>query len=340
MRQTAPLRTSIQLPVPGAHRLVRYTSFFETHGQPLIDLSLYVSSENYHASTRPAYSNILQWPNTWLLPPKRRAAAKVRTDHLSFSSLDLDTPNTDEATRPQFAAGTAIPKFVQSTQQSVSSLVKQPQHVTRFRLDTLAETFFEPLAQLQDGKYYFLSAERMTSLDCLALGYLSLALVPEVPHSWLSQLMKSRYPSLCHSVEGLAQDCFGIALNAKGRVSQSNESGGRLPWKEPGAEPLQVSVRIRSSLENLPYIGALYHPKPLQRSSTKSHEELIRVPVLPTMLVGLAASVTALASYVLYTGELPSPFRTTWPLIGRQRSQRLSDMGDAGAMLGAFKFRT
>ncbi|KAL9016837.1 MAG: hypothetical protein Q9185_005834 [Variospora sp. 1 TL-2023] len=311
-----------------------YTSFIEAHGQPLIDLSLYVSSENYYASTRPAYSHLLRWPQTWLLPPKRRAAAKARTDHLNLSSLDLDTWNGEEANEAQFAAGTEIPKLARLTQQRVSSLVKQPQHATRFRLNSLAEAFLEPLAQLLQGQRYLLHGDQMRSLDCLALGYLSLALLPEVPQSWLSQSMKSSYQPLCRYVETLAEDCFGDIRPTKDRP------GRTLPWKDPRTDNIEVSIRIRSSLESLPYVGALYHPTPLQQSTTTSHDHLSRVPVLPTMFVGLAASVTALASYVLYTGKIP-PFlhHLNWPSLGRQRSSRLVDLGEAGAMLGAVRFR-
>ncbi|KAL8700611.1 MAG: hypothetical protein Q9201_005353 [Fulgogasparrea decipioides] len=317
-----------------------YTSFLETHGQPLIDLSLYVSSENYHASTRPAYSHILQWPNTWLLPPQRRAAAKGRTDHLHFTSLDLDAPGGEgEAETPQFPAGTEVPRLMRSTQQTVSSLVKQPQHAARFRLEALAESFFEPLAQLLRGKYYMLSENRVTSLDCLALGYLSLALVPEVPSSWLSHLMKSRYPRLCHYVEDLARDCFGLVLRPGERASRDSNTITRLPWKEPDKPTCIAVIRTRSSLENLPYIGALYKPDPLQQTTTKSHEELSHIPIIPTVFVGFAASLAALGSYVLYTGDVPSFLYSTWPLYGRQQRQRLNEMGEAGAMLEGIDFR-
>ncbi|KAL8921677.1 MAG: hypothetical protein Q9208_005606 [Pyrenodesmia sp. 3 TL-2023] len=317
-----------------------FTSFLESRGQPLLDLSLYVSSQNYHASTRPAYSNILQWPNTWLLPPKRRAAAKARTEHLHFSSLDLDMWDEDQATKSRFAAGTEIPKLVaQSAQKKALSLMKQPQHAARFRLDTLAESFCEPLAQLQHGKYYLLSEERMTSLDCLALGYLSLALVPKVPQSWLPQLMKSKYPSLCHFVEDLARDCWGVELNGRDGKSSGKATDTALPWKVPARRSWSSSFQIRSSLENLPYLGALYRPSALQLSTTKPREEIARVPLLPTMLVGFTATITALIGYVLYTGEMPSTPAFIRPLFGRQRPRRLADMGAAGAMLGSIRFR-
>ncbi|KAL8727332.1 MAG: hypothetical protein Q9166_006100 [cf. Caloplaca sp. 2 TL-2023] len=319
-----------------------YTSFLSSRGQPLIDLSLYVSSENYFASTRPAYSHILQWPNTWLLPPKRRAAAKVRTDHLNFSALDLDTAthNDEEKVRSQFAAGTEIPtRLLPSTARP--SLARQRQHASaRFRLDTLAEAFFEPLTQLLQGKYHLLSEERMTSLDCLALAYLSLALVPEVPQPWLSQLMKERYPTLCHYIEDLARDCFGIVLSAQKDKARELNTPTRLPWKELEPATLVPRINVKPLLESIPLFGYLYRPYPLQQSTTKSHSELSGIPIIPTVFLGLFTSVAALGIHVLWTGELPSPpsaFLLAWPYAGRQRKQRLNEMGEAGAMLGALR---
>ncbi|KAL8994601.1 MAG: hypothetical protein Q9188_007017 [Gyalolechia gomerana] len=316
-----------------------YTSFLESLGQPLLDLSLYVSSENYHASTRPAYSHTLQWPDTWLLPPKRRAAAKSRTAYLNFSALDLDVSGENDTQKSQFAAGTEIPRIIKSTQQTVSSLVKQPLHAARFRLDTLAESFFGPLSQLQQGKKYLTSEGRMTSLDCLALGYLSLALLPEVPQPWLSQSMKSRYPSLCHYVGDLAGECLGVWPHHEAERSLDKNAIPRLPWKDSSTEKPPTLIRIRSSLESLPYVGALYQPTSLQESTTKTHKELSRVPVVPTAFVGFAASLTALASFFLFTGEMPSAFGFPWLFNTRQRPHRLSEMGDAGVMLGAVNFQ-
>ena len=328
---------------PKAYHVVSYTSFLESHGQPLLDLSLYVSSQNYHASTRPAYARILEWPHTWLLPPKRRAAARARTDHLNLSSLDLDTTSENDVARPQFTAGTEIPRVLRSTQQTVSSLVKQPQNAARFRLDTLADSFLGALAQLQQGKYYLLSEDRMTSLDCIALGYLSVALLSEVPHSWLSHSMKTRYPSLCHYVEDLSRDCFGLVLQPKVGKSQDDDMVKELPWRTSNVEDRSVLTRVRSTFEGLPYFGALYQPRPTQITATKSHEELMRFPVIPTVFVGISASLTALASYFLFTGEMPYFLDSLWasvmPHRRRRRQHRLSDLGDAGAMLGAVNFR-
>ncbi|KAL8773718.1 MAG: hypothetical protein Q9209_001486 [Squamulea sp. 1 TL-2023] len=345
------------------HTFFSYSSFLETHGQPLIDLSLFVSSENYHASTRPAYSHILHWPNTWLLPPQRRATAKVRTDHLNFSALDLDTVGQDEKTESRFAGGPEIPRRLISSASRTTSLAKKSQHAARFRLDRLAERFFEPLNRLLQGKRYLLSEERLTSLDCLALGYLALALVPKVPQAWLSQKMKTSYPELCRYVEDLARDCFGLELRTSSEKFR-NRDGAQdtlvattsiLPWKTPDAPnsliPLNININVLPLLESLPLFGSFYRPSPLQSSTTKPHNELTnRIPILPSVFLGLTASIAAMGSYILWTGEMPSSawlygvrqrHRMTfgWPLGARGgRTQRLHEMGEAGAMLGAVDF--
>ncbi|KAL8813963.1 MAG: hypothetical protein Q9223_006782 [Gallowayella weberi] len=255
-----------------------YTSFLSSRAQILLDLSLYVSSENYHTSTRPAYARILHWPNTWLLPPQRHAAAKARTDHLNFASLSLDTADKDAESKSQFAAGTEIPtRVLQSTRSKtkVGRLAKE-QHAARIRLDGLAEGLFEPLVKLLRGNDYMLSQDRLTSLDCLALGYLSLALVPEMPQPWLSQLMRSKYPSLCRYVEILARQSFSGSPKPPGRDRDTSSTSpttpmipGPCPPNHPSSSwnPFSIHINIRPLLESLPLFGPLYRPSPLQTST-------------------------------------------------------------------------
>ncbi|CAL8576651.1 hypothetical protein XPA_002518 [Xanthoria parietina] len=347
-----------------------YTSFLETHAQPLIDLNLYVSSENYHASTRPAYSHILLWPNTWLLPPQRRAAAKARTDHLNFSSLDLDTVDQQEEDRLQkspFAAGTEIPtRLLPRTTASLAK--KRGQHAARFRLDRFAEGCLEPLNDLLKGKQYLLSSDkqRMTSLDCLALGYLALALVPAMPQPWLANKMKGSYPDLCRYVDDGVRKCFGLDFAVvaaggrhQGRTGDDTSDGTTttrttgLPWQTPTPDTkIALTARLLPLLSTLPLFGPLYRPSPLQpspSSSSASPPQHNRIPLLPSLTLGLTASVAAFGLRVLWTGEVPSFdwVRGTrqrhrlvlgWPFgAGGGRVKRLGEMGEAGRVLGGVR---
>ncbi|KAL8804304.1 MAG: hypothetical protein Q9182_002669 [Xanthomendoza sp. 2 TL-2023] len=331
-----------------------YTSFLSTRGQVLLDLSLYVSSENYHTSTRPAYARILPWPNTWLLPPQRHAAAKARTDHLNFSSLNLDTVDKDAESKSQFAAGTEIPtRVLQSTRSKTKAgrLAKE-QHAARFRLDGLAEGLFEPLTKLLRGNDYLLSQDRATSLDCLALGYLSLALMPELPQPWLSQLLRSKYPSLCQYVETLARQSFGRWAMPQKPPDQDRDRDtastspttpilpGSSPPTQPSSPWIPFNINIRLILESLPLFGPLYRPSPLQTRTTHPPNHRERIPLIPTLVLGLTATLAALGTHVLWTGELPSlpPLGFAgWP-YRRQRQLNLDEMGEAGALLGSVDF--
>ncbi|CAO1596216.1 hypothetical protein XANCAGTX0491_000068 [Xanthoria calcicola] len=336
-----------------------YTSFLQTHAQPLIDLNLYVSSENYHASTRPAYSHILLWPNTWLLPPQRRAAAKARTDHLNFSSLDLDTVDQQEEDRlpkSQFAAGTEIPtRLLPRTTASLAK--KRGQHAARFRLDRLAEGCLGPLNDLLKGKQHLLSSDkqRMTSLDCLALGYLALALVPTMPQPWLANKIKGSYPDLCRYVDDGVTECFapgGRDQARRGDDTSDDTTTTRtpgLPSQTPTSDTtINLTARILPLLSSLPLFGPLYRPSPLQPSSSSRHQH-DRIPLLPSLTLGLTASVAALGLRVLWTGEVPSfdwvrgvrqrhRFVFGWPFgAGGGRVKRLGEMGEAGRVLGGVR---
>lgn len=240
---------------------------------------------------------------------------------------------------PQQGAAAEIPTSLRSARHKSSSTAKQAKHAARFRLDALTESFLEPLVQLLDSKRYLLSEDHITSLDCLALGYLSLALVPGLPTPWLSQLMKSRYPRLCHFVEDLAGDCYGVVLRLQDGTSRDVDVAMKLPCKGADIPALPASVRGRRFLEQLPLVGAYYKPASLQQSTAKSNHELSAIPIIPTVFLGLVASLAATGSFIAYTGELPSVMDSIWPLHSRKSQQSLNEMGEAGALLGAIDFR-
>src|SRR5256885_49133 len=162
----------------------RYSSFIEANGQALLDLSLYVSSKNYYTVVRGLYSAILPWPLQYTIPPKLRSAAKARTAHLGLSSLDMDAaePSTDTKSHP------AIPQSLATTPTAtVTSILTQPHHSAQFRLSSLAAAFFTPLHALRTKtSTRYLLGPHPTTLDCLALAYLSLALLPDLPSPFLA----------------------------------------------------------------------------------------------------------------------------------------------------------
>lgn len=216
-----------------------FSSFIESRGQVLLDLSLYVSSQNYWGNTSPAYGNLLQWPNQWILPPKLHGAAKARTEHLGLSSLDLQAME-EQRQREHSAAVAAgrVPKnLIARPRDTVSKLLGRTAQQNHFRLEALTGEFFEPLEAMLGQKSYLLTPnedDTPSSLDCIALGYLSLALVPELTFPWLRDAMRAKSPRLAAYTERVRRRCFGqTPVEVAHAFSPQSVPSSLLPWRTP-----------------------------------------------------------------------------------------------------------
>ena len=246
-----------------------YAAFLRAEAAPLLALSLYVSSANWAATTRPAYSRILPFPLTWIEPPSIRASHAAGAIHLGFSSLDTDrdaTDDDDEHTSSLAAALHAFPDRIRNTvsqqnqhqhqhqhqQQEVktargqksagaakslsmaaatakSRAVSQsmtPEAKAQIRLDEAARACLSVLAQQKGGRRTFLRAgteaensvegetavsispQQLTSLDCLAFGYLALMTTPDVPRPFLRDALRRHHHDLAVFVADVRQACF------------------------------------------------------------------------------------------------------------------------------------
>lgn len=99
-----------------------------------------------------------------------------------------------DAAAPSFATQNS-PEQMLNRQKSLNRLRSQT-HSDTFRLHQLTSEFFEPLEKLLGDKKYLMTSDSPTSLDYLALGYLSLMLYAPVPQQWLADALKTRYPKL------------------------------------------------------------------------------------------------------------------------------------------------
>ena len=310
-----------------------FSSFVESYGQPLLDQSLYASSENYAAVTRPAYSSLLTWPDQWFLPSERRATARARIEHLNESSLDIsDMDDTNDSKRGNSATDFMIPESLRSSRQSVSDAVKQASLASRIRLDGIADAFFHPLEQLLGKKRYLRSERSPSSLDCLAFAYMALALIPVLPEPWLATAM-SRYPTLCAYVHELNQRFWGGSIDINGAIpktwsedeaagstlsqKQASHSLGALPWKESrdGGPILMVLAGGGALLEYtmgfLPVLGGHWKKRtiPPPRSEGFSLINADAAPPtdgldsdlhIPPGVVATGTALAALGSYLFY----------------------------------------
>ncbi|OOF96069.1 hypothetical protein ASPCADRAFT_207423 [Aspergillus carbonarius ITEM 5010] len=301
---------------------IAFSAFLESRAQSLLDLSLYVTSQNYYNCTSPSYGAILQWPNQWILPPQIHTAAKARTEHLGLSSLDLEAIE-EQRKRDHSAAVAAgqVPKnLIPRPRDSVSSLLGKTSQQNQFKLEALTAELFEPLEEILGGKEYFLHTSEAgpTSLDCLALGYLSLALVPEVPNSWLRDAMRSKAPQVTEYTERQRKKIFGIveidhALLPDGAKKPSSI----LPWQVPqrarlatlgstllntiaDSTPIWKDIRSNNRLKE-----ALEESRPLSGQEKKWLSETTRAKTIDVWL-SVGSVVGGIAALIGYMALTPS----------------------------------
>lgn len=217
--------------------------------------------------------------------------------------------------------------------------MKEKQSSARFKLDALVDAALKPMQQLLGKKKWMLSDERASSLDCLTLGYLSLALIPEVPQSWLAEGVRGRYPDLRKYVENGVKEIFGGKVTVEDELPSSTEDpsattqakpGTALPWRNPEQNISSTATHIfHSTLNLLPFhnrttVSTSSTPPP---HSTDAPSHSLTSTLLPPVLAS-AAAVAAIASYLLYFGLSAQ----------EPEKRRLSDMGEAGAMFAGLDF--
>ncbi|KAL4869275.1 hypothetical protein BDV12DRAFT_85935 [Aspergillus spectabilis] len=228
---------------------VAFSSFVESRAQALVDLSLYVTSQNYYNSTSPAYGAILQWPNQWIFPPQLHSAAKSRTESLGLSSLDLEAMEEQQKREHSaaVAAGRIPQNFIRRPRETVSNLLGKTSQQNRFRIEALTGELFLPLEELLDDKKYLLSGRAPSSLDCLAVGYLSLALIPDLPHKWLRESMHRKAPRLSQYVERMRGQLYGAVETSDAFKAAGGATS--LPWQAPERASFgSISTSLLTSL--------------------------------------------------------------------------------------------
>ena len=166
-----------------------YISFLESRGLPLLDLSLYVSRDNYTTITRTELSNLLAWPQSWTTPQRLRESARKRSGHLDLSGLDVDAVREKELKKENEGIAAVIPKSLRLPKRSVTGVLGSSAEATRFRLEAVTEDFFEPLDSLLGESAYFLGS-KMSVLDCLALAIFLQMDIEDLPQPWLSHALQ------------------------------------------------------------------------------------------------------------------------------------------------------
>lgn len=232
-----------------------------------------------------------------------------------------------------------IPGALRVNRPTVTGLVKQQQSSAQFRLDAMLDGFCGPLNQLLGNKRYMLSDYESSSLDCLALGHLAMALIPKLPQPWLAEVMRGRYPQLRKYVENGVKEIFNgrvLVEDAFPRLiselppSNHEQDRAALPWRAPirrGFSSAGATILDRA-LGAMPFYGNNVVPtQPASGTHSASQGSASPASTLIPSLVAASATLVALAGYLIFSSVNHKP-----------EKHRLSDMGEAGAMLAAIDF--
>lgn len=301
-----------------------FSSFVESRGQTLIDLSLYVSSQNYYGNTSPAYGNLLQWPNQWILPPKLHGAAKTRTEHLGLSSLDIQALEEQRKREHSAAAASGqVPKnLIPTPRETVSTLLGRTARQDGFRIDALTSEFFEPLEAMLGEKPFLLAADvtdTPSSLDCIALGYLSLALIPDLTFPWLRDAMRAKAPQLSAYTERLRERCFGSqTVEVSHAFVPQSAPSSPLPWRAPDRISVSAvgSTLLSTLADSTPFLREVRGNNRLRQAAETDNElspeekaavskyAESRKKDMYLSIATVVAGSAALVGYMVHTGLL------------------------------------
>ncbi|RMY45691.1 hypothetical protein D0864_15390, partial [Hortaea werneckii] len=313
--------------------------------------SLYVSFENY-SITRSAFTRILPQHANFIIPPRRRAGARARTDHLGVSSIDIDNVHDDLSGRTSNVDGVGKEQNFEVEAQkraslllpkkdTLKSLLKRPEHAATFKMHALADNFFGPLQDMLGDKAY-LVGEQMTSVDCQAYGYLCLMLFPQLPHNWLHLAMKRKYTKLVRYVERMhaalrLQVTVDAVLSLSNCKTDADLAGRRkayhmtLPWCPP--VPATFSDILTMTLGEL-----LQHVPLLQTPPTILAANRVKAPLwhryLPAFVAATVGSIGLGVYYAVRTGLIIWPHGEQAHIFGRKRFSDFGHLGSALAGVG------
>lgn len=323
-----------------------YAAFVAANAPPLIALSLYVSSANWAATTRPAYSTVLPFPLTWTEPLASRSRMCAAAEHLGLSDLNID----DDLDESRSAAASSsdkdsrgflrIPERLRPRRAGVRAALS-PEQTNLIRLEAAAseclgvlEGLLEEHQQLEGHdeaqrrgsdqlrSSCLLGGDRPTSLDCLAIGHLALMLAPEVPRPWLRDLLRRRYDGLCALVDGARDQLFGgdvyasLPWRTEAQVAKAGSASS--PWRATRfARGLLAAAVPENWLAGTEEISS-------NKKSRLSHQATVALTALCHSLTG-AGLVGAVLAY-----RHLSPFGAA---LYRWEGQR-GRLGAAGALFG------
>ncbi|TQV96220.1 hypothetical protein V2A60_003345 [Cordyceps javanica] len=307
-----------------------FSAYLSVHASALLDLSLYVSAANWSAVTRPAYSSLLRFPLTWTVPTLIRAEAIQRVEHLGLAELDTDfDPHGGlHLTAGRDALPETFRKHLPGSSKHKNTVKEEmtPEQAVAIRLFSLTEsclaTLENLLSETDEPPRFFPQhgiGRGLTSLDCLAFGYLALMLKTPVPRAFLQDWVAEHAPRITLFVD----DVLANAL----------PSAGSAVWAAPPQRGyLSAASRVLDSvIRHTPVLGEHYASEVRRRCERK--------------IVGIDQRGISAAAGLLFTGAafgyLVYWYRSLAPFGARLQTwrsyplgnSRLSQFGELGSML-------
>lgn len=177
--------------------IAAWTQFIRSRGQQLLDLYLYVSSDNYHGATKSTWTKLLPWYLKFIIPPSQRRRAKNRTVHLGMSGLDSDEVEKAQSESSEgminHGGSSSSSAVLINQQRRLRNLLRQPEYVDSFKLNALIDQFCSPLEeQIGMKKWLVTDGEEPTSADCVLTGYLMVMRYADMPKRWLANALEKR----------------------------------------------------------------------------------------------------------------------------------------------------
>lgn len=301
-----------------------YLSFLTSRGLPLLDLSLYVSSDNYTTCTRSAFGEILAWPSSWTVPQRLRDSAKKRSEHLGLNALDVDAAREKELKQQNTGVTAQIPQALRRpTRSTVSALLGSKAEQTRFRLEAVTAAFFGPLRH-QLGEKRFLLGDDITAVDCLAIGILAQMQIAELPQAWLRTALNEKHPTLADwTRENKDQFLTDLPWRAASNRSWTTIVSGIVNMLSVSL-PFTIMpavVRTRSGDDTSKASRAVIRRKQDHQLQYRSRQALVRE------VVGSCISAVGIAGILFQYGVVQWPSRAS--VNGGRRT-----FGEAGTFLG------
>lgn len=277
---------------------------------------------------------------------------------MGLGSLDMDTtaeegfaPGRGTASSEYEAAKRAagIPTESQPNTLSIgrgkglSGLLGGQVYAARFRLDALSGELLDPLSDLLGKNRYLFRGDQASSLDCLAFGYLSLLIYPEVPQAWLREMIRTKYPRIAAYIGRLHKDLFNEEEVIPAHVwtlstGQSTAvSGTSLPWTARSDTVVSNALACtKELLGSIPGIAAFAKGRTVVASETmvvsrRARSELPS-PLYLNTLVGISAAfAVGFASLAIHHRRSPREGEMIfWAL------RPTSGLGEAGSILSVF----